>query len=233
MATKKSKSNLDTFKALLQKANVSDLLADKICESMEEYKNSVVQESKKTLDRKVTAAKRIVLEELQSYKQDLAQRVQLFCESKSQTIEQQLMRRSAADESEANIMLRKVTAILEGVELNNVPNSQVKAKFADAQKKIKRLNKKLSATSNRANRSTRIAESLLEKNKKLIKENKSLSKNETIVQESDSSDIKIPVRPQGRRKKPQGRRTAPEQIVTESARHNNPADKIAQIADSM
>jgi len=221
---------LDKIKSLLAKSGVSKELATQIVESMEEYKATVVAESQQELAAKVKAAKTVVLEEVESYKTDLARRVQLFCESKSQTIEQQLMRKSAAGETEAKAKLTKVYALLEGINLNGKPNSQLTAQLADAKNQLGRLGKQLQATKAQAERSARIAESVMEKNQKLIKENKNLQGGKLIQEGKDTKatatepGIVVPAR----------KRAVTEQVVTESAlapktnnTTTNPIDAIA------
>lgn len=183
---------LDKIKALLIKSNVSEEVASKITEAMEEYKAKVVAESQEELAKKVRAAKTVVLEEVEKYKLDLSRRVQLFCESKSQTIEKQLMRKSAAGETEANAKLTGVKALLEGINLNGKPNSKLTAKLADAQSQLKRMNKQLTTTKSQAERSIRLAESVMEKNQKLIKENKSLQGVQLVKETKEQSAIMIP-----------------------------------------
>ena len=175
---------IEKVKAILTKANVSAELAKAICESMEQFKQNVTEQAKTELTNKIRAAKKVVLEEVETYKTDLAKRVQLFCESKGSTIEQQLMRRSAAGEAEATTRLKKVHALLEGVELDGKPNSEVMAQIADAQATIGKLTQKMKVIESKAQRSVQVAESVLAQNKALITENKKLKNGQTIVVEN-------------------------------------------------
>lgn len=224
---------IDKIKALLTKANVSPELANSICESMEQYKAKINEQAKQEITNKVKAAKAIVLEEVEAYKTDLAKRVQLFCESKSQTIEQQLMRRSAAGETEAQLQLKKVHALLEGVELDGKPNSEVMAQLADANTKIGQLTSKIKVTEAKAKRSLAVAESVLAQNKTLITENKKLKEGQTLVAESKatktatSPTLVVP---------PRSKPTAPAQKLVAKApitESTKPVDPIAAIAESM
>lgn len=229
---------LDKIKNLLAKSGVSDDLATQIVESMEEYKATVVAEAQQELAQKVKAAKTVVLEEVESYKSNLARRVQLFCESKSQTIEQQLTRRSAASETEATTKLTEVKALLEGIQLDGKPNGQLQAQLADAKDQLGRLGKQLQATKAQAERSARIAESVMEKNQKLIRENKSLSKGE-VIQEGKKAQtqvveesITVPARKRPVTQVAQGQKTqAGTKVITESAQ--TPANTIDFIASQM
>lgn len=224
---------LDKIKALLTKSGVADDVATQIVESMQEYKANVVAESQQKLASSVKAAKAVVLEEVESYKADLTRRVQLFCESKSQTIEQQLTRRSAAGETEAQNKLTKVYALLEGVDLVAKPNSKHVAKLADATNKIGRLNKQLKAAKVQAERSARIAESVMEKNQKLIKENKNLQ-NGKVIQEGKVATAKTaPAITIPARQRAVITDTANTSVITESVAPATRRNTIDEIAASM
>lgn len=225
---------IDKIKALLTKANVSPELATSICESMELYKANVNEQAKTEITNKIKAAKAVVLEEVEAYKTDLAKRVQLFCESKGQTIEQQLMRRSAAGETEAQLQLKKVHALLEGVELDGKPNSEVMAQLADANTKIGQMTQKMKVTESKAKRALAVAESVLAQNKTLISENKKLKDGQTLVTESTAAPKPATkpamVVPPKQKAAPAAKPVvAPVTEGTQSA----PADAIALIAESM
>ena len=189
---------LDKIKALLQKAGTNPELASQIVESMEEYKAKVVAESQEELVAKVKAAKTVVLEEVDLYKKSLARKVQLFCESKSQTIDRQLMRKSAAGETEAQAKLTGVKALLEGINLDGKPNSDLTAQLADAQNQLSRLGKQLTTTKKQAERSARIAENVMEKNQTLIKENETLQGAQLVEESTEAptatSGISVPAK---------------------------------------
>lgn len=167
--------SLDNIKNLMVKAGVSQELSDKICESMLEYRENVVAESKKEVANKIKAAKQVIFEEVEAYKLDLAGKVQLFCESKNRAIEKQLMRKSAAGEAEATQKLGQVYAVLEGIDPKSGLNSELKTELSDAKKTIGRLGKQVKDYSEQAKRATAIAESLINKNRKLIAESRRMS----------------------------------------------------------
>lgn len=221
---------IENIKVLLVKANCSSDLVDSICEAMEQYKAKITEQADLELQTKIKAVKKAVLEEVEDYKLDLAKRVQLFCESKSQTIEEQLMRRSAAGETEAQTNLRKITAVLEGVELDGKPNSEIAAKLADADNTINRLNQRVKFHQAKEKRALQVAESVIKQNQKLILENQKVSKKAKLVNESvrpePVSEIMVP--PKTKVAKPQAK---PQKLVTES--RQTETDIISQIADSM
>lgn len=225
---------LEKIQNLLTKSGVSDELAAQIVESMEEYKATVVAEAQEELSTKVKAAKQVVLEEVESYKSNLARRVQLFCESKSQTIEQQLTRKSAASDTEATTKLTEVKALLEGIQLDGSPNSQLKAQLADAKDQLGRLGKQLTATKAQAERSARIAESVMEKNQKLIKENKTLQGGAQVIQEGKETqpaadEITVPARQRPVTQVNESKtEPAESQVISESTTPDNKIDLIAQ-----
>jgi hypothetical protein len=167
--------SLDNIKNLMVKAGVSQELSDKICESMLEYRENVVAESRKEVANKIKAAKQVIFEEVEAYKLDLAGKVQLFCESKNRAIEKQLMRKSAAGEAEATQKLGQVYAVLEGIDPKTGLNGELKTELSDAKKTIGRLGKQVKDYSEQAKRATAIAESLINKNRKLIEESRQTS----------------------------------------------------------
>lgn len=190
---------IDKIKQLLAASGVSDKLATQIVESMVEYKAAVVAESNATIAQKIKLAKQVVLEEVDLYKQELARKVQIFCESKSQAIDQQLKRKSAASETEASTKLTKVYALLEGIELDGKPNSKLEAQIADASNRLSSLTKQLSAAKTQAKRATSIAESVMAKNKSLITENQTLKsggliKESRVEKKTAEKSVVIPAR---------------------------------------
>lgn len=223
---------LDRIKALLQKANVSPELASSICEAMEDYKRAVQESADQEVSTKIKAAKKVIKEEIERYKDNLARQVQLFCESKSQTVEQQLMRKSAAGEAEAATRLQRVAAVVEGVQLDGKPNSKLKAKLAESNKTVSRLNEQLKAERLRAARSTKIAESMMEKNRLLIQENKKLGNGMVVVQEGKDTKAKAPANKANKIVIPT-RKTAPVRQISESANTTTGANLIDVIAASM
>ncbi len=221
---------IENIKVLLVKANCSSDLVDNICEAMEQYKAKIAEQSNLELQTKIKAVKQAVLEEVEEYKLDLAKRVQLFCESKSQTIEEQLMRKSAAGETEAQTNLRKITAVLEGVELDGKPNSEIMAKLADAGNTIDRLNQRVKFHQAKAKRALQVAESVIKQNKMLILENKNISKEAKVVNESiqpkSVSEIIVP---------PKTKATTTQKVAKPimESKLDSEDDIISKIADSM
>lgn len=215
--------SLNNIKNLLVKSGVSEELSDKICESMTNYREQVLGESKKEVSNKIKAAKQVIFEEVQAYKLDLANKVQIFCEAKDRAIEKQLMQKSAAGETEAKEKLGKVYAVLEGINPKSGFNSKLKTELSDAKKTIDRLGKQVKSHATQAKRATSIAESLMEKNRKMIAESKS-NRNVVVENRDDKSlNIVVPARNGVKNVKP-GRKK--ESVITEGVK--NATDKTKQ-----
>lgn len=218
--------SLDNIKNLLVKSGISDELSDKICESMTNYRQQVLTESKKEFSGKIEAAKRVIFEEVQAYKLDLANKVQIFCEAKDRVIEKQLMRKSAAGEAEAKEKLGQVYSVLEGIDPKSGLNSKLKTELSDAKKTIGRLGKQAKNYSEQAKRATAIAESLMEKNRKMIAE----SKNGAIIESKDSKSLNIVVPARNTKSRNTNSNIKPnrkkESVITEGIK--NPINKMKQ-----
>lgn len=209
--------SLDNIKNLLVKSGVSEELSVKICESMTNYREQVLAESRKEVSNKIKAAKQVIFEEVQAYKLDLANKVQIFCEAKDRAIEKQLMRKSAAGEAEAKEKLGQVYAVLEGINPKSGFNSKLKTELSDAKKTIDRLGKQVKNYSAQARRATSIAESLMEKNRRMIAESK-LGRGVIIENKDDKSlNIVVPARNGNNNVKPSRKK---ESVITEGVKNS-------------
>jgi hypothetical protein len=223
------KMSLDNIKNLLVKSGISDELSEKICESMSNYRQQVMTEAKKEVSDKIKAAKQVIFEEVQAYKLDLANKVQLFCESKDRAIEKQLMQKSAAGEAEAKEKLGKVYAVLEGIDPKSGFNGKLKTELSDAKKTIDRLGKQVKTYSAQARRATAIAESLMEKNKKLIAESKN-GKGKVINESRDSLNISVPSKTTGATKQ-KTKVNKDSSLITEGAAKTTPKTPVKKETD--
>jgi len=183
---------MDKIKSLLQKAGVSEELATQICEAMNAYRTTLREEFEREYSAKVQKAKQVCLEETEAHKQELARRLQIFCEAKGTAIEAQLARQSALSESAALTKLQAVRGLLEGVQLDSNNNGQSTAVVEKARKQIHEANEAKAKAVEVANRQTAIAEKALKENRRLATE---LAKLKSLVTEGK--------KPQG---KPQSRR---------------------------
>ena len=161
---------MEKIKALMKKCGVRPELADRLCEGIESH---IAQEKSKLhsdFKQRQADAKRVCLEEVETYKRELARRLQTFCEARGGQIEQSISRQTAIKESAALTKLRNITSLLEGVEPNGEPNGALQAENAKLKRKCQKLaveNKELAGTSNR---NSALAGRVLEQNRKLTTE---------------------------------------------------------------
>ena len=124
---------MDKIKELLAKSGVKSELIGAICESLDQYANDVQANLEAEYAKKVEKAKQICLEETNAYKQTLARRVQIFCESKSASIERKLLQNSAIKESEAVTKLNNIKSLVEGIVLDGAKNGSLKSEQLEKQ----------------------------------------------------------------------------------------------------
>lgn len=166
---------MDKIKALLQKAGVTEELASKICESLENYRTTLREQFESEFTAKVEQAKKVCLEETESHKRELARRLQTFCEAKGAAIEAQLTKQAALSESEATAKLRSITEMLSGL-TNGRANGPSTAVVEKAKKQIRMANEERQKAIETANRQTAIAEKALKENRRLTTENAKLQR---------------------------------------------------------
>jgi predicted nucleotidyltransferase len=158
---------MDKIKALLEKAGVKSELAAQICESLENYKNSIREQYDRDYAAKVEQAKKVCIEETEAHKRELARRVQIFCETKGAAIEAQIAKQSALNESEAVTKLTHIVGLLQGIKPNGRQSGEVTATIEKLKQKVKVANESRDRAVELANRKTAIAEKALKRNREL------------------------------------------------------------------
>lgn len=167
---------MDKIEQLLVKAGCNPELVAGITSAMERYKQGIKESYQNEFASKLSAAKKICVEETEAYKRELAKRLQIFCETKSAVIESQLARQTALSESKAQAKLKQVYAVLEGIELNGPANGVTTAAIEKAKRQIQQLSEERNKAVEKANRQTAIAEKALKANRNLVTENAKLKK---------------------------------------------------------
>jgi len=180
---------MDKIRALLEQIGGSKELVTQIIESLSAYKTKVEEDIKNQYSQRLNTAKEACLEEVETYKRDLAQKTQIFFESRVEKIEQQIAKQVAIKDSAAETKLHAIASLLEGVEVNGEGNN---ADLQAAQKQVKELREQIRKVESqnkilaeKANRSHSIAEKTLDRNKVLSKELAEAAKrSETPIAES-------------------------------------------------
>lgn len=188
---------MDKIKSLLEQAGVKSDLAEKICESLANYKQTLREQYEAEYAQKVQQAKAVCLEETEAHKRDLARRLQTFCEAKGAAIEAHLAKQSALSESEALAKLKSVKAVLEGIANNGESNGQSTAVVEKAKKQIRTAIEEKKQAVETANRQTSIAKKTLKENRRLATE---VSKLKRAMQLTESKQ------PRGQKRLDSGRK---------------------------
>lgn len=161
---------MDKIKSLLEQAGVKPELAEKICESLVNYKQTLREQFDADYAKRVEQAKAVCIEETEAHKRELARRLQIFCETKGAAIEAHLAKQSALSESEALTKLKTVKALLEGIAINGGSSGQSTAVVEKAKKQIQLAIEGKKRAIETANRQTAIAEKALKENRRLVTE---------------------------------------------------------------
>lgn len=160
---------MDKIKELLAASGCNPELIDNIVESMVSYKETVKEAVEKEYAAKVAAAKKICLEETEAHKRELARRLQVYCETRSVAIESNIARKIAVNESEAQVKLRELKQLLEGIDVG--ARRQNDAALKNIKNRLKLAMEQKERAVELANRHVSIAEKSLKQNRSLVVEN--------------------------------------------------------------
>lgn len=158
---------MEKIQALLEKAGVKPELSSEICEAFEKYRAMLREQLEAEYTAKVEEAKKVCVEEVNAHKRELARRLQIFVETKSNAIEASLLKQSAIRDTEATTKLRQITSLVEGIEPNGAPNGQSQAVVENLKAKVKSLSEECQKATEVANRQTALAEKVLGRNRQL------------------------------------------------------------------
>lgn len=177
---------MSKIQSLLEKAGCSPELSGKICETLEQYKETIREQYEAEYQNRINQAKKVCVDETEAHKRELARRTQIWCETKSAAIEAHIAKQSALSESEAVTRLKNIMSLLEGIEPNGDPNGQSTAALEKAKLKIRQVNEDRARAVEVANRQVAIAEKALKANRRLATENAQLKQklSTSVVAES-------------------------------------------------
>ena len=160
---------MDKIRQLLQKSGLSTEAASSICESLDGYAAQVKQKFDEEFQARLAKAKQVCLEETEAHKAELSRRVQVFLETKGPAIEESLSRQAANRETEAVAKLERISAVVEGIQLNGQPNSVLVAEATKLKKLAERLIEERDHAVKKATHLTSISERLVAKNREMQK----------------------------------------------------------------
>ncbi len=170
---------MDKILALLEQLGASDELAQSIVGAIEEKQTSIREEIDAEYKGKLAKAKEVCVAEVNEHKLELSRKLQLWMESKTDQIEQQIAKQAVVKESAAETRLREIVTLLEGVEANSekADNADIQAALKQVkqlQESQKKAQNQIQTLTQQAKRSHGIAEAALAKNKQLVEENAKL-----------------------------------------------------------
>lgn len=117
-------NNLDKIKALLTKMGISEETTTEFGTILEDWSKTEKTRLRGEFADRLQRAKKACVEEVESYKANLARGVQVFLESKVKEIERAGTKQRAIEESEATNRLKAVKALLEGTNVDEAANAQ-------------------------------------------------------------------------------------------------------------
>lgn len=154
---------MDKIRALLEKCGVKAELCQQICEAIDNYANALKQKNSEEFAAKVEAAKKVCIEEVETSKAELARRLQIFCEAKVAFVEQLLTKHATAKNTEAVETLEHVKGLLEGIQVAD--ETGLRKQIEQLQQKLTTATEERNKAVEKANRQTKLAESVLKRNR--------------------------------------------------------------------
>lgn len=117
-------NNLDKIKSILAKMGISEETSKEFATILEDWSKAEKTKLRTEFADRLSTAKKACVEEVESYKANLARGVQTFLESKVKEIERAGTKQRAIEESEATNRLKQLKAVLEGINVDEAANAQ-------------------------------------------------------------------------------------------------------------
>lgn len=158
---------MEKIKQLMVKAGISAEAANKICESVATYTDQLRSTMEEEFKGRLDKAKQVCLEETEAHKIELSRRLQIWLETKSESVRQQLVKQSAERSTQAESTLEKVAALVEGIELNGQSHSELQATVDKLTRVVKNLTEQKNLAVKKANQIQAVADKVLKQNRVL------------------------------------------------------------------
>jgi len=155
----------DKIKALMLKSGLSEDATKALCEALDTHLTERYARQDAEFNAKLAKAKKVCVEEVEAHKRELARRVQIFAEAKSNAIETTIAKQSAIKESAAFAKLKDIQSLLAGVELNGEQNGNLRAEIVELKRRVQGLVEERNGAIAKANRANAIAEKVLKRNR--------------------------------------------------------------------
>lgn len=129
---------MDKLKELFKQLGGSEDLVNALSEELVRYGEELKEQHNRDFEKRVNAAKKICLEEVQKEKAALARKVSIFLESKLEAIEKASDKQRLQEDTEATNKLKHMRALLEGISIEDNGQSR---KLQEAEKRLTRMTK--------------------------------------------------------------------------------------------
>jgi hypothetical protein len=229
---------MDKIKQLMMDAGLSEEAALQVCESLKVYKGQLAEDSKVELQGKLKAAKAACIEEMNKHKVELSRRTQIFLEAKTNQVLASARKNIVNEESEAVATLNKITGLIEGVEIQGQPNSELTKLVKSLKSQVISIKEEKQAAVTKANQNLKMADKTLKDNRYLTRK---LHEADEKLKKAAISEGRSQKRIDNRRSKGQSK-TTQRTLVENQRRSGAPARKPAaqagqpgpaQIAENM
>lgn len=158
---------MEKIKQLMVKAGISAEAANKICESVATYSDQLRSTMEEEFKGRLEKAKQVCLEETEAHKIELSRRVQIFLETKSESVRQQLVKQSAERGTQAEAKLEKVAALVEDIELDGRSHSELQATVDKLNRVVKNLTEQKALAVKKTRQLQEVADKVLKQNRAL------------------------------------------------------------------
>jgi hypothetical protein len=178
---------MDKIIGLLKQLGASDQLSKSVVSELNAWRAAEEKALNENYERKLVKAKQACLEAVESYKADIAKRIEIFLEARVNTINREAQKQAAVGESEAARTLRGVKSLIEGVKIDLPEGNQV---AVEETKKLRvmvgQLQEKLEASEQSKRHANIIARKLLERNKLLEAKGGAVTEDKTVTESTEA-----------------------------------------------
>lgn len=218
---------MDKIKQLMIKVGLSEEAANQLTASIDNHLQQLRESVDKEYQQKLEKAKQICLKETEDHKRELSRRLQIFLEAKSNHIQEVLGKQSAERGTEAESKLEKIASLVEGIEINGQPNSDLQAQNAKLIESTNKLQAQYKKAITKANQLQEVINTVLKRNKKLEQSLAESQQKQLVSESTNLNQYKT------KSKAATTRRTLEENVTrkTPEKRATNPIEQIAETID--
>lgn len=157
-------------------------LAEAFQKHLQQYTAELKSRMERDYQEAVNEVKQVCIEEVNEEKAALAKKVEIFVESKAQSMEQAAAKQRAMEETEATSLLKRTKGLLEGI---SVDDDGINQKVLAMEKKVSRLEAKAESLREERDQAIAKANEMAKAAKHFAEENRKLASH-TVVEEDES-----------------------------------------------